>query len=106
MTGLTLRRHNTGRHYNIHVYYCICHFPLVAICYVMFSLNGPISRFGTDIPGQNIRGGNEINWHVQDTTVLQPEVFLTGVYRLLITQSNNRVPTDPKVKYVLVSQQE
>jgi hypothetical protein len=30
-------------------------------------------------------GGNAFNSHVQDTTVLQPEVFLTGVYRLLIT---------------------
>ena len=69
-------------------------------------VNGLSSRLGTDIPGQNIRGGNGINWHAQDTTVLQPEVFLTGVYRLLITQSNNRVPTAPKVKHVLVSQQE
>jgi hypothetical protein len=60
---------------NIHVYYCICHFPLVAVCYVMFCLNGPSARFGTDIPGQKIRGGNEINWHVQDATVLQHELF-------------------------------
>ena len=79
------------------IYHCMGFFPLVAICQVFSFITRLNSNLCTALTTCNAIQYNSIISHAQNTTTLQPNVLVTGLHRLLVTNKGRSALASTKI---------